>query len=125
MEVKIQEEDKAITLQIAKNVLKDMLRESVKTISIEMVQKEVAAFFNIQVCDLKTKKRHKNIILPRQVAMYLARKLTTHSLPEIGGAFGGKDHTTILHAFKKMEGELNTNKELKEIVERLSFVLLE
>src|SRR4029079_10999273 len=110
-------EDKAITLQIAKNVLKDMLRESVKTISVEMVQKEVAAFFNLAVSELKTKKRHKNVILPRQIAMYLARKLTSHSLPEIGGAFGGKDHTTILHAYKKMDLELTTNKELKEIVD--------
>ena len=118
-------EDKAITLQIAKNVLKDMVRESVKTISVEMVQKEVAAFFNIPVSELKTKRRHKNIILPRQVAMYLARKLTTHSLPEIGGAFGGKDHTTILHAFKKMDLALNTNKDLKQIVDRLCFILLE
>ncbi len=118
-------EEKPITLQVAKNVLKDMVRETVKTISVEMVQKEVASYFNIHVADLKTKKRHKNIILPRQVAMYLARKLTTHSLPEIGGAFGGKDHTTILHAFKKIEAELNTNLETKKIVDHLSFVLME
>ncbi len=118
-------EDKPISLQVAKNVLKDMVKETVKTISVEMVQKEVAAFFNIHVADLKTKKRHKNIILPRQVAMYLSRKLTTHSLPEIGGAFGGKDHTTILHAFKKIELELTTNKETKKIVDQLAVMLLE
>jgi chromosomal replication initiator protein len=118
-------EDKPITLQVAKNVLKDMVRETVKTISVDMVQKEVASFFNIQVADLKTKKRHKNIILPRQVAMYLSRKLTSHSLPEIGGAFGGKDHTTILHAFKKIELEERSNPELKKIIDQLSFILLE
>lgn len=118
-------EEKPITLHVAKNVLKDMVKESVKTISVEMVQKEVAAFFGLAVSDLKTKKRHKNVILPRQIAMYLARKLTPHSLPEIGGAFGGKDHTTILHAYKKMEAELLKNNELKQIVDRLTFVLME
>jgi len=118
-------EEKPISLSTAKQVLKDMVKETIKTISVEMVQKEVASFFNIAVQDLKTKKRHKSIIVPRQIAMYLARKLTTHSLPEIGGAFGGKDHTTILHAFKKIENDLATNAETKKIVERLSLVLLE
>ena len=118
-------DDKPISLSVAKSVLKDMVKETVKTISVDMVQKEVAAYFNIAVADLKTKKRHKNIILPRQVAMYLSRTLTTHSLPEIGGAFGGKDHTTILHAFKKIELELNENKETKKIVDYLRSVLLE
>jgi chromosomal replication initiator protein len=118
-------EEKPITLQVAKNVLKDMVRETIKTISVEMVQKEVAAYFHIPVADLKTKKRHKNIILPRQLAMYLARKHTTHSLPEIGAAFGGKDHTTILHAFKKIEGQLLTDKEIRNTVDKLNFVLLE
>lgn len=118
-------EDKPITLSMAKNVLKDMVKETVKTISVDMVQKEVAAYFNIPVGDLKTKKRHKNIVLPRQVAMYLSRSLTTHSLPEIGGAFGGKDHTTILHAFKKIEAELMHNKETKKIVDYLRSILLE
>ncbi len=118
-------EGKPVNLQVAKNVLKDMVRETVKTISVEMVQKEVAAYFKIAVADLKTKKRHKNIILPRQAAMYLARKLTSHSLPEIGAAFGGKDHTTILHACRKIENELNSNKEIQKIVEHLNFVLLE
>jgi len=118
-------EEKPVTLQVAKNVLKDMVRETVKTISVDMVQKEVAAYFNIPVADLKTKKRHKNIILPRQIAMYLARTMTTHSLPEIGGSFGGKDHTTILHAFKKMDAQLNTDRDLKKIIDHLTFVLSE
>ncbi len=117
-------EDKPITLSTAKQVLKDMVKETMKTISVDMVQREVAAFFNIAVQDLKNRKRHKNIVLPRQIAMYLARKLTTHSLPEIGGAFGGKDHTTILYAFKKMEKELLINAETKKIVDQLSSVLL-
>lgn len=118
-------EEKPITLQVAKNVLKDMVRETIKTISVDMVQKKVAEFFHIAIADLKTKKRHKTIVLPRQIAMYLSRKLTTHSLPEIGRAFGGKDHTTILHAFKKIEAALNSNMETKKTIEHLTFVLLE
>lgn len=118
-------DDKIITLNMAKQVLKDMVKETMKTISVDMVQKEVAAFFNVPLAELKTKRRHKNIIMPRQIAMYLSRKLTTHSLPEIGGAFGGKDHTTILHAFKKVEADLGSNADMRRAVEQLSLVLLQ
>ncbi len=118
-------DDKPITLQVAKSVLKDMVKETVKTISVDMVQRQVASYFKIQVADLKTKNRHKNIILPRQLAMYLSRKLTHHSLPEIGAAFGGKDHTTILHAFKKIDAVANTDLEIKKMIDDLCFVLLE
>lgn len=118
-------EDKPISLHVAKNVLKDMVKETVKIISIEMVQKQVAVFYNINIADLKTKKRHKNIVAPRQIAMYLCRKLTNHSLPEIGAAFGGKDHTTILHAFKKIDALMSSDIETKKTVEQLSSMLLE
>lgn len=117
--------DKTINLNMAKQVLKDMVRETVKTISVEMVQKEVAAYFNVPVAELKTKKRHKNVVLPRQIAMYLTRKLTNHSLPEIGGAFGGKDHTTVLHAYKKIELDIANNVDVKKAIEQLNFILLE
>ena len=118
-------EEKPVNLSVAKSVLKDMLKETVKTISVEMVQKEVAEFFNISVSDLKNKSRHKNIIVPRQLAMYLARKLTVRSLPEIGAAFGGKDHTTILHAVKKVEEILSKDEQIRKIVETLRVALLE
>ena len=118
-------EEKPIHLSMAKSVLKDMVKETVKTISVEMVQKEVVEFFNISLSDLKNKSRHKNIIVPRQVAMYLSRKLTKHSLPEIGAAFGGKDHTTILHAVKKVEEVLLKDEQIKKIVETLQNSLLE
>lgn len=118
-------DDKPITLHVAKSVLKDMVKETVKTISVDMVQRQVASYFKIQVGDLKTKSRHKNIILPRQLAMYLSRKLTTHSLPEIGAAFGGKDHTTILHAFKKIDGIALSDQKVKKMIDDLCFVLLE
>ncbi len=117
-------EDKTISLSVAKSVLKDMVKETVKTISVEMVQKEVAEFFNLSLPELKNKSRHKNIIVPRQVAMYLSRKLTNHSLPEIGAAFGGKDHTTILHAVKKVEEVLLKDEQIRKIVETLRNALL-
>ncbi len=118
-------DDKVITLNMAKQVLKDMVKETTKIISVEMVQKQVAAYFNVPTAELKTKRRHKNIVMPRQIAMYLSRKLTTHSLPEIGGAFGGKDHTTVLHAFKKIEQDLVIDMEVKKAVEQLTGMLLE
>ncbi len=119
-------EEKTITLKMAQMILKDMVRETVKTISVEMVQEATANYYNVSTADLKTKKRHKNIVLPRQVAMYITRQLTTLSLPEIGKAFGGKDHTTVLHSYKKIEREIQANnkniinkvEELKEILKK-------
>lgn len=116
-------EGKPVTLQVAKQVLKDMVIENKKVISLLDIQQQVAAYFKIPATELKTKKRNKQVVLPRQVAMYLSRKLTTHSLPEIGAAFGGKDHTTILHAYKKMEIEVEKNLELKKIMEDLGQIL--
>jgi chromosomal replication initiator protein len=118
-------EEKLISLNMAKQVLKDMVKETMKTISVDMVQKEVAAFYQVNLSDLKTKKRHKTVVLPRHVAMYLARKLTTHSLPEIGAAFGGKDHTTVLHACKKVEKDFITDPTIKRSVDHLSSILLQ
>jgi chromosomal replication initiator protein len=84
----------------------------------------VVVYFNIALPDLKTKKRNKNVVLPRQIAMYLARKLTTHSLPEIGAAFGGKDHTTVLHAYKKIEKAVMVDQEIKKHIDNLNTILL-
>jgi chromosomal replication initiator protein len=83
----------------------------------------VAEFFKLSPRDLKAQNRSKNILRPRQIAMYLTRKLTTLSLPQIGGAFGGKDHTTIMHSCKKIEQELLKDAELKDIIEKLFTVL--
>ncbi|MBI3601812.1 MAG: chromosomal replication initiator protein DnaA [Candidatus Omnitrophica bacterium] len=118
-------EEKPVNLAVAKTVLKHMVKEMVKTISVDMVQKEVAEFFNLTLYDLKNKSRHKNVVVPRQVAMYLSRKLTAHSLPEIGAAFGGKDHTTILYAVKKVEEVLLKDEQIRKIVETLKNSLLE
>lgn len=116
-------EEKPITLDIAKVVLKDLMQESMKTITVEMVQKHVSDFFNIPSSDLKAKRRNKNVVLPRQVAMYLTRHLTNSSLPEIGSAFGGKDHTTVLHSCKKIENNMLQDQGLKNIVEKLKLEL--
>jgi len=118
-------DEQPVTLESAKSVLKDMVRESVKIVSVEMIQKSVAEFFRIPLSEMRAKKRHKNIVLPRQVAMYLSRQLTNMSLPEIGNAFGGKDHTTVLHSCKKIEGEITNKQEngLKNTIQELTTIL--
>ncbi|MEI6438058.1 MAG: chromosomal replication initiator protein DnaA [Candidatus Omnitrophota bacterium] len=115
-------EEKPISLDLAKIVLKDMIEETVKIISIEMVQQVVAEEYKITVNDLKSKKRTQNFSLPRQIAMYLTRKLTKHSLPEIGNAFS-KDHTTVIHSCKKIEEDINNSSEIKYSIEKLSRIL--
>ncbi len=109
-------EEKPITLDVAFKTLKDMVRETARAITIDMVQKTVAEFFRVPLSELRAKKRTQNIVLPRQIAMYLSRKLTGQSLPEIGNAFGGKDHTTVMHSCKKIEQNLLGDREIKNIV---------
>ncbi len=113
-------EEKPISLETAKIILKDMVKETTKLINIEMIQRVVAQHFHVTVADFKTKRRSKNLVLPRQVAMYLSRQMTDLSLPEIGVAFGGKDHTTVLYALRKIEEELSVNQNLKNIVKKVS-----
>ncbi|GAB4347262.1 MAG: chromosomal replication initiator protein DnaA [Gammaproteobacteria bacterium] len=95
--------DQAITLDFARDVLKDLLALQEKLITIENIQKTVAEYYKIRVGDLLSKKRNRSIARPRQMAMALAKELTNHSLPEIGDAFGGRDHTTVLHACRKVK----------------------
>ena len=111
-----------ITLEMAKTILKDMVKETSKRISVDMIQKSVSEFFNVSLSELKANKRHKNIVFPRQVAMYLSRQLTNMSFPEIGSAFGGKDHTTALYSFKKIEKEITgaNGEELKKTIRELT-----
>ena len=93
---------KDITIDIVKEALKDLLSVQNRQISVENIQKTVADFFNIKVADMYSKRRPANIARPRQIAMYLAKELTQKSLPEIGELFGGRDHTTVLHAVRKI-----------------------
>ena len=92
-----------ISVELAKEALKDLLAVQNRQISIENIQKTVADYFKIKVADMYSKKRTRNLARPRQMAMYLARELTDLSYPEIGQAFGGRDHTTVLHACGKIE----------------------
>ena len=104
---------KPISLEFAKSALRDMLAAHDKQVSIESIQKTVAEYFQIRTADLLSAKRSRSIARPRQIAMSLAKELTNHSLPEIGNAFGGRDHTTVIHANKKI-------KELRELDSRIS-----
>jgi len=96
---------KDITIDVVKDALKDLLSVQNRQISVENIQKTVADFFNIKVADMYSKKRPANIARPRQIAMYLAKELTQKSLPEIGDLFGGRDHTTVLHAVRKITAD--------------------
>jgi chromosomal replication initiator protein len=91
-----------ITLELVKEALKDLLSFNRGQISVEFIQKTVADFYKMKVADMYSKRRPANIALPRQIAMYLAKELTQKSLPEIGELFGGRDHTTVLHAVRKI-----------------------
>jgi len=98
-----------ITLELVKEVLKDTLPNEEKRVSVDAIQRVVAERYNCKFSDMKSKKRTKQIAFPRQIAMYLSRELTSHSLSEIGATFGGKDHTTIIHAYEKIEDLLVTD----------------
>ena len=104
--------DKDITIDVVKDALKDLLSVQNRQISVENIQKTVADFFNIKVADMYSKKRPANIARPRQIAMYLAKELTQKSLPEIGDLFGGRDHTTVLHAVRKIAADRSKNPEV-------------
>jgi chromosomal replication initiator protein dnaA len=109
-----------ITLDLAVDVLKDFVNKGYsEKNSVNRIQRIVAEYFQVSVEDLKSKKRSSNLAFPRQVAMYLCRKLTNESFPKIGIDFGGKDHSTVMHSVEKIEKEVLTNKELANIIEKL------
>jgi chromosomal replication initiator protein len=105
---------KDINIALAREALKDLLSIQNRQISVENIQKTVADFYKIKVADMYSKKRPASIARPRQIAMYLAKELTQKSLPEIGELFGGRDHTTVLHAVRKIGGERQKNTELNQ-----------
>jgi chromosomal replication initiator protein len=112
-----------VTMESTQEVLADILRANDRRITIEDIQKKVAAHFNIKVSDMHSARRSVAIARPRQIAMYLAKKLTTKSLPEIGRKFGGKDHTTVMHAVKRIDELSNADKEFADDVELLMRML--
>jgi chromosomal replication initiator protein len=108
-----------IDIQMAKEVLKNIIKPKEEFISIDLIQKTVSNYFNIRISDLKAKRKYKGYVFPRQVAMYLSRKLTNASLLEIGEKFGGKDHSTVLHSIKKVEERMSKEPSFKETIESL------
>ncbi len=108
-----------VSLEMAKDVLKDILIERNKELSVEEILKKVSNHFNIKISDIKSAKRLKAVVLPRQIAMYLSRQLTSSSYPEIGDRFGGKDHSTIIHAIRKIEKLMEEDFQLRSTIENL------
>jgi chromosomal replication initiator protein len=105
---------RAINVEFTKEALKDLLSLQAKLVTVENIQKTVADYYKVRMADLLSKRRSRSVARPRQVAMALAKELTSHSLPEIGDAFGGRDHTTVLHACKRIRGLRDTEQRIKE-----------
>ena len=114
---------RAVTIDVAREALRDLLSASTGQVTVELIQKTVADYYKIKVADMYSKRRPIAIALPRQVAMYLAKELTQKSLPEIGELFGGRDHTTVLHAVRKIGGERNKNPEMNHALHVLEQTL--
>lgn len=108
---------KDITVEFTKDVLKDFIKTEDRETAPEEIQKTVAKYYNIKLSDLKGKKKSNSIVLPRQIAMYLSRQLTSLSLPEIGQQFSGKDHSTVIYSIKKVEGLMKTDKKIKSDID--------
>ncbi len=109
-----------MTVDLAKKVLGGMISDGGKKITIDLIQKEVSEYFSIAVSEMKSKKRNRGIAYPRQFAMFLSREMTDYSLPDIGGFFGGRDHTTVLHACDKIKKERDNSQETNNILKVLT-----
>jgi chromosomal replication initiator protein len=105
---------RAITLEFAKEALKDLLASQARLITVENIQKTVADYYKVRIGDLLSKRRSRSVARPRQVAMALAKELTPHSLPEIGDKFGGRDHTTVLHACRRVKELRDSEQRIQE-----------
>lgn len=112
-----------ISVDLVRESLKDLLALQDRLVSTDNIQRVVAEYYKIKVSDLHSKRRSRSVARPRQVAMYLAKDLTNHSLPEIGDVFGGRDHTTVLHACRKIKELLETDADIKEDVKNLLRIL--
>jgi chromosomal replication initiator protein len=112
-----------VDVGVASESLKDLLAFHERLVTINNIQKTVAEYYKIRVSDLYSKRRSRQVARPRQVAMALAKELTSHSLPEIGDAFGGRDHTTVLHACRKVNSLVSTDVRTKEDYDNLMKIL--
>jgi chromosomal replication initiator protein len=110
---------KAIDIDMAKNVLREQLHVVVRSITIEDIQKKIADYYGIAPKEMKSNKRSRNIAFPRQVAMYITKELTQSSLPEIGSSFGGRDHTTVLYAHRKIDAQRKEDRAFDDEISHL------
>ena len=111
---------RSVNLEIAEDLLQDLLRASDRRTTIDQIQKKVAEHFNVKISDMHSARRSRAVARPRQIAMFLAKNLTTRSLPEIGRKFGGRDHTTVIHAIKKIQELTKNDSSLSEDLEILT-----
>ncbi len=113
-----------VTLEMAKENLKDILGDRHKEISVELIQKTVADYFDLKIVDLKSEKRLKNIVQARQIAIWLCRDMTKSSYPDIGLKFGGKDHSTIIHSYKKIDTAIANDPKMSKLIDEVKRILL-
>ena len=116
--------NKPQTVAVAHEVLKDMVKEVSSRVTIETIQKRVADYFQVDLGEIRGARRHRSVLYPRQVAMFLCRRLTESSLPEIGRAFGGRDHTTVMHAVEKIDNEITQDTHKKQVVDHLNQLVM-
>jgi chromosomal replication initiator protein len=107
------------TVDLAARVLGKLNLQGRREVSIERIQKKVADHFRIKTADILGDDRSRSVTFPRQIAMYLSREMTRHSYPEIGAFFGGKDHTTVLHAYRRIETQITREEDFRHFLERL------
>ena len=115
--------DKEIDINLAEEALKDLVDKDAqepREINIELIKKEVADYYNLKIDEIESKKRTQNIVFPRQIAMYLSRELTESSLPQIGKKYGGRDHTTVIHAHNKISDKYEKEEDFKKTIKKLT-----
>src|SRR5438445_2382407 len=113
-----------VNLEVAQQILADIIPDgSSRPISVELIQEVVATHYNISLEEMKGRRRDKHIVFPRQVAMFLIREETASSLPAIGGAFGGRDHTTVLHSYEKINTEVREDQRLQSDLRKIREML--
>ena len=111
--------EKEVDEVVAQEVLKDLIVETEKKITVDLIQRKVAEYFEVRPSDMTAKRRSRNVVYPRHVAMFLCREMTGLSFPEIGEQFGGRDHTTILHAYGKIKKDIKKDPKSKSLVDKL------
>ncbi|MHA1543656.1 MAG: chromosomal replication initiator protein DnaA, partial [Alphaproteobacteria bacterium] len=112
-----------VTVDMTRNVLQDLLRANDRKVTIDQIMRQVTEYYNLRMAEILSARRARDIARPRQVAMYLSKKMTSRSLPEIGRKFGGRDHTTVMHAVRKIEDLRRTDSTLDDDINRLSHLL--